>query len=157
MLETLNVSCRNAVEKDVEHLYQLIQGYAEKGIMLPRSREALLKNIDTFVVAEIDGTFVGCGALTRLGEDLVEIRSLGMTDQYKGYGIGAKLVDLLIENAKRAGISKIMALTYAVNFFVRNGFTIVDKEIFPEKVWTDCLLCPKRHACDEIAVMKKIL
>lgn len=153
----MNVSCRNAVENDVENLFQLIQGYAEKGIMLPRSREALLKNIDTFVVAEIDGTFVGCGALTRLGEDLVEIRSLGMTEQYKGYGIGGKLVSLLVDNAKRAGISKVMALTYADKFFIRNGFTVVDKEIFPEKVWTDCVLCPKRHACDEIAVMKKIL
>jgi len=50
-----------------------------------------------------------------------------------------------------------MALTYAVSFFVRNGFEVVDKEIFPEKVWTDCMNCPKRNACDEIAVMKKIL
>ena len=156
MLQTLNVSCRNAKENDVEHLYQLIQGYAEKGIMLPRSREALLKNIHTFVIAEVDNKFVGCGALTRLGEDLVEIRSLGMTDEYKGLGIGAKIVDLLIENARAQGISTIMALTYAVSFFVRNDFKIVDKEIFPEKVWADCMMCPKRDACDEIAVMKKI-
>lgn len=155
-MQTLNVICRNAQEKDVENLFLLIQGYAEKGIMLPRSREALLKHIHTFVIAEIDNEFVGCGALTRLGEDLVEIRSLGMTDGYKGHGIGGKIVDLLIENARAQGITTIMALTYAVNFFLRNGFTIVEKEIFPEKVWTDCLLCPKRHACDEIAVMKKI-
>jgi len=157
VVQTLNVICRNAEASDVENLFELIKGYAEKGIMLPRSREALLKNIHTFVIAEIDGTFVGCGALTRLGEDLVEIRSLGMTEAYKGFGIGGKIVDLLIENARQQGISKIMALTYAVNFFVRNGFVIVDKEIFPEKVWADCLQCPKRHACDEIAVMKKIL
>src|SRR5690606_2479528 len=115
------------------------------------------RNIDSFVIAEIDGQFVGCGSLTRLGEDLVEIRSLGMTESYKGYGIGGKIVDQLIVNAQNQGISKIMALTYAVSFFVRNGFHVVEKEIFPEKVWTDCAICPKRHACDEIAVMKKIL
>lgn len=156
-MQTLHVQCRNACSTDVESLYNLIQGYAEKGIMLPRSREALLRNIDSFVIAEIDGQFVGCGSLTRLGEDLVEIRSLGMTETYKGYGIGGKIVEQLIANAQEQGISKIMALTYAVSFFVRNGFEIVDKEIFPEKVWTDCAICPKRHACDEIAVMKKIL
>ncbi|GIP15344.1 acetyltransferase [Paenibacillus montaniterrae] len=156
-MQTLHVLCRNAKADDVESLYNLINGYAEKGIMLPRSREALLKNIDTFVIAEIDGKFVGCGALTRLGDDLVEIRSLGMSEGYKGYGIGGLLVERLIENAQKQGISKIMALTYAVSFFVRNGFEVVEKEIFPEKVWTDCMSCPKRHACDEIAVMKKIL
>ena len=156
-MKTLNVLCRNATNEDVESLYTLITGYAEKGIMLPRSREALLRSIDTFVVAEIDGQFVGCGALSKLGEDLVEIRSLGMSEGYKGYGIGGLIVDQLIDNAKNLKISKIMALTYAVSFFVRNGFEVVDKEIFPEKVWTDCMNCPKRNACDEIAVMKKIL
>lgn len=156
-MQTLHATCRNATPDDVESLHNLITSYAEKGIMLPRSREALLRNIDTFVVAEIDGKFVGCGALTRLGEDLVEIRSLGMSEEFKGYGIGGLIVERLIENAQRQGISKIMALTYAVSFFVRNGFEVVEKEIFPEKVWTDCVSCPKRHACDEIAVMKKIL
>lgn len=156
-MKTLHATCRNATPDDVESLHNLITGYAEKGIMLPRSREALLRNIDTFVVAEIDGKFVGCGALTRLGEDLVEIRSLGMSEEFKGYGIGGLIVERLIENAQKQGISKIMALTYAVSFFVRNGFEVVEKEIFPEKVWTDCVSCPKRHACDEIAVMKKIL
>lgn len=156
-MQTLHVLCRNATSDDVNSLYELIMSYAEKGIMLPRSKEALLRQIDTFVIAEVDGKFVGCGALTRLGDDLVEIRSLGMTEGYKGYGIGGKVVDRLIENAQAQGISKIMALTYAVSFFLKNGFHIVEKEIFPEKVWTDCVSCPKRHACDEIAVMKKIL
>lgn len=156
-MQTLHVLCRNATTDDVDSLYQLILGYAEKGIMLPRSKEALLKNIDTFVIAEVDGDFVGCGALTKLGDDLVEIRSLGMTENFKGLGIGGKIVLRLIENAQAQGISKIMALTLADSFFIKNGFTVVDKGIFPEKVWTDCLICPKRHACDEIAVMKKIL
>jgi len=155
-MQTLHVLCRNATNEDVDSLYQLINGYAEKGIMLPRSREALLRSIDTFVIAEIEGKFVGCGALTKLGDDLVEIRSLGMSEGYKGYGIGGLIVEQLISNAKNQGISKIMALTYAVSFFVKNGFEVVDKEIFPEKVWTDCMNCPKRHACDEIAVLKKL-
>lgn len=37
---------------------------------------------------------------------------------------------------------------------MKNGFTVVEKDIFPEKVWTDCIHCPKQHACDEIAVLK---
>ncbi|MCM3746434.1 N-acetyltransferase [Paenibacillus pasadenensis] len=148
--------CRQAHSGDVEKLYELIKGYAEKGIMLPRSKEVLHRQIETFVIAEIDGEVVGCGSLTRLGQDLVEVRSLGISEGYKGYGIGSKIVDQLIIQAKAQRIPKIMALTYEVRFFERNGFSVVDKEIFPEKVWTDCVNCPKQHACDEIAVLRYI-
>ncbi|MNC82040.1 acetyltransferase [compost metagenome] len=60
----------------------------------------------------------------------------------------------LVEEARNQKIPKVMALTYAVDFFLRNGFEVVQKEIFPEKVWTDCVNCKKQHACDEIAVLK---
>lgn len=152
----MEATCRKATIDDVDILHDLIEGYARQGIMLPRSREVLARQIETFVVAELGNEVVGCGSLTRLGMDLVEIRSLGITDGYKGFGIGSKLVDCLIEQAKEQRIPKIMALTYAVGFFERNGFTVVDKEIFPEKVWKDCIHCPKQHACDEIAVLKML-
>lgn len=153
-MQALQAVCRRATSEDVDTLYELIKGYAEQGVMLPRSREALARSIDTFVVAEAGGEVVGCGSLTRLGDELVEIRSLGITEGYKSLGIGSKLVDALIEQAKDLGISRVMALTYAVPFFERNGFKVVDKEIFPEKVWKDCVHCPKQFACDEIAVLK---
>jgi amino-acid N-acetyltransferase len=154
MVET--VICRRATSEDVDSLYDIIQGYAEKGIMLPRSKEMLNRVIDTFVIAEIEGNLIGCGSLCQLGVDLVEIRSLGVTDGYKGMGVGRKLVDKLVEEAREKRIPKVMALTYEVAFFQRNGFSIVDKEIFPEKVWTDCVNCKKQHCCDEIAVLKRL-
>jgi amino-acid N-acetyltransferase len=152
----MSVICRKAHAQDVESLFELIQGYAANGIMLPRSREALSRNIDTFVVAEDQDQLIGCGSLCRLGADLVEIRSLGIVDGYKGQGVGSRLVDFLIEEARQLKIPKVMALTYEAKFFEKNGFQIVNKEIFPEKVWTDCIHCPKQHCCDEIAVLKII-
>ena len=154
MMQT--AECRPASGDDIEQLYELIQRYAEKGIMLPRSKESLREQIDSFIVAEVDGKVVGCGALLRLGADLVEIRSLGIDPAYQGQGIGRKIVELLEQRARELGIPKLMALTYEVGFFERNGFTVVEKEIFPEKVWRDCIHCPKRHQCDEIAVLKKL-
>ncbi|MBD2863890.1 MULTISPECIES: N-acetyltransferase [Paenibacillus] len=152
----MTVSCRRATTDDVGSLYDIIQSYAEKGIMLPRSKEALARQIDTFVIAEYEGQFVGCGSLFRLGQDLVEIRSLGVTDGYKGQGIGRKLVTFLTDEAREQRIPKIMALTYEVAFFEKIGFTVVPKEIFPEKVWTDCVNCKKQNNCDEIAVLKRL-
>ncbi|MGG4342775.1 N-acetyltransferase [Paenibacillus lautus] len=150
----MSAVCRKAKLEDVEPLYQMIQGYAEKGIMLPRSKKVLEKQIGEFVVAESEGNVIGCGSLCQLGNDLVEIRSLGISDGYKGQGIGSMLVDSLLEEAKRRELQKVMALTYEVSFFIKNGFAVVEKEIFPEKVWTDCIHCKKQHACDEIAVLK---
>ncbi len=148
--------CRKATVDDVDFLYELIQQYAVQGIMLPRNKETLGEQLDSFVVAELDGTVVGCGALTRLGADLVEIRSLGMNPEHKGLGIGRKIVETLVEQAKEMGVPKVMALTYEVAFFEKNGFTVVPKEIFPEKVWRDCIHCKKQDCCDEIAVLKRV-
>ncbi|MEK5256292.1 MULTISPECIES: N-acetyltransferase [Paenibacillus] len=150
------VICRNAVVEDVEPLYLMIEEYAQRGIMLPRSRQALTRQIDQFVIAEIEGRFVGCGSLFKLGNDLVEIRSIGLNDEGKGKGIGSMILAKLVEEARNQKIPKVMALTYAVDFFLRNGFEVVEKEIFPEKVWTDCVNCKKQHACDEIAVLKML-
>ncbi|MNO21975.1 Amino-acid acetyltransferase [compost metagenome] len=150
------VICRNATVEDVEPLYLMIEEYAQRGIMLPRSRQALTRQIDQFVIAEMDGQFIGCGSLFRLGADLVEVRSIGLRDEGKGKGVGSMILEKLTEEARRQKIPKIMALTYAVDFFLRNGFNVVEKEIFPEKVWTDCVNCKKQHACDEIAVLKKL-
>jgi amino-acid N-acetyltransferase len=74
----------------------------------------------------------------------------------KGQGIGKHLIEFLVEEARNQNIVKVMALTYEVGFFQRNGFTIVPKEVFPEKVWKDCMHCKKRYACDEIAVLKRL-
>ncbi|WP_339257594.1 GNAT family N-acetyltransferase [Paenibacillus sp. FSL P2-0136] len=134
----------------------MIEEYARQGIMLPRSRQALTRQIDQFVIAEIGGKFVGCGSLFRLGNDLVEVRSIGLNDAGKGKGVGTMILEKLVEEARRQQIPKIMALTYAVDFFLKNGFDVVQKEIFPEKVWTDCVNCKKQHACDEIAVLKRL-
>lgn len=152
----MSVICRKATSEDVDALHDLIQGYAAQGIMLPRSHDALRRNIGNFVVAVDDGRLIGCGSLLKLGADLVEIRSLGIVDGYKGQGIGSMLVDALMAEAEAQGIPKVMALTYEVSFFLKNGFHVVEKEIFPEKVWTDCVNCPKQNNCDEIAVLKRI-
>ncbi|RCX22742.1 amino-acid N-acetyltransferase [Fontibacillus phaseoli] len=146
--------CRQAKLDDVEPLFLMIENYARQGIMLPRSRAVLERQIADFVVAEMDDKIVGCGSLCKLGEELVEIRSLGIAEGYKGRGLGSMLVEQLVDEAKKRALPKVMALTYEVSFFLKNGFAVVEKEIFPEKVWTDCVNCAKQHACDEIAVLR---
>jgi amino-acid N-acetyltransferase len=84
---------------------------------------------------------------------LVEVRSLAVDEGAQGLGIGRWLMDALIEEAERREIPTLFALTRAVGFFERCGFTVVEKDMFPEKVWADCQFCPVRHHCDETAVV----
>lgn len=150
------IEVRKANLSDVDGLFDLINYYVPDGIMLYRSKETLTTNIDTFVVAIEQGRVIGCGSLSRLGTDLIEIRSLGVYPEYKSKGIGGLIVDELEKAARKTGAPKLMALTYATNFFQRKGFTVVEKEIFPEKVWLDCSTCAKKECCDEIAVLKQL-
>lgn len=127
------VICRNAVVEDVEPLYLMIEEYAQRGIMLPRSRQALTRQIDQFVVAEIEGRFVGCGSLFKLGNDLVEIRSIGLNDEGKGKGVGSMILAKLVEEARNQKIPKVMALTYAVDFFLEMDLKSSRKRFSPKK------------------------
>jgi amino-acid N-acetyltransferase len=150
------IQVRKAVVQDLDFLFELIEKYSVDGIMLPRSKEVLLEQLPYFAVAEKDSVLIGCGSLCALSPKLVEIRSLGLSPDHKGQGVGAKLVDFLIEEATTLGFRQVMALTYESRFFERQGFVQVQKEIFPEKVWRDCIHCKKFDCCDEIAVLRTL-
>jgi amino-acid N-acetyltransferase len=67
-------------------------------------------------------------------------------------GIGRMLVAALIEEGQRMRVPHIMALTYQVDFFKKQGFEVTSKDRFPRKIWRECLECPKLEECDETAM-----
>lgn len=147
---------RKAKLSDVEKIHELVNYYAEKDLMLARSRSILYEYIRDFAVAEIDGEIVGVGALHILWIDLAEVRALAVKEDLFGHGVGRKLVDFFIEEAKDLGIPKIFTLTYQPGFFKKCGFNMVDKENMPHKVWKECINCPKFPNCDENCLEKVI-
>ncbi|HOP75663.1 MAG TPA: N-acetyltransferase [Bacillota bacterium] len=147
---------RKAKMADVEELHALINDFAEKGVMLARSRNTLYETIREFMVVEDEGKVVGAGALHIIWEDLAEIRALAIRNEYQRKGIGKKLIDELIKEAIELGIHKVFALTYQVDFFRGCGFQEVSKDEMPHKVWKECINCPKFPNCDEVAVIRRI-
>lgn len=148
---------RQATIKDLNGMVELINMYAEKGMMLPRSKLSLCETLTCFSVVEDSNCIIGVGGLHILWEDLAEIRSLVIAPEYAGKGIGKQLVVHLCERAQALEIKKVMALTYQEKFFHHCGFEVVSKESLPHKVWKDCINCSKFPACDEIAVIKEVL
>ena len=147
---------RKATVKDGEKIFNILQTFAIQGVLLPRSLNNIYENIRDFFVYEENGEIVGIGSLHVFWEDLAEIKSLAVLPQHQHKGIGKKIVEHCIEEAKQLGVKKVFALTYLPEFFQKLGFEIVDKSEFPQKVWTECIHCVKFNDCKEIPVMIRI-
>ena len=154
MSETKNqpIVLRKAMIKDVPDMARIINAYASQGQMLPRSHHKLYQEIRDFVVAVVDGQVVGCGALHVVWADLAEIRSLAVTQDWLSMGVGRKIMEALIEEARSLGLPSVFALTYRQDFFERMGFHVVPRETLPHKIWGECLDCPQFPNCNEVAM-----
>ncbi len=144
---------RKAKVKDAHEIFSLVNAQAAKGILLPRSLSSIYDHIRDFWVYEEGGEILGCAALQVVWEDLAEIRSLAVKENRRGEGIGRALVLACLKEAKDLGISRVFSLTYAKDFFLRFGFREVEKSDLPQKIWSDCVNCPKFPVCDEVAVI----
>ena len=142
--------------KDVEKIWKLVNNYADKRIMLPRSLSELYENLRDFYVVIEDGKLVGCGALHITWEDYGEILSLAVEPSRVREGIGSQLLKACEEEARTLGLNKLITLTYAPEFFEKQGFVRVKKSTLPHKIWSMCIKCPKFPECDEIPLVKKI-
>ena len=149
---------RPATIHDVPRIQAIINSHAELGKMLFKSLAQLFEDIRDFgvYVDDATGEVVGCTALTIIWGDLAEVRSLAVDDAHCGKGIGRKLVEWCVDEARRLGIRKLFALTYEDTFFRKLNFDVVDKDTLPLKVWSDCVRCPKRFGCDEIAMVREL-
>lgn len=128
--------------------------YVATGDLLPRSNYDLCRHIKEYLVAEAhDGDIVGCGSLKIYSRDLAEVAGLAVRPDWQGFGVGRAVLESLLAEARAHGLAEVLALTRKPAFFLKLGFTPVDKEHFPLKVWADCARCPRQNCCDEVAVV----
>lgn len=144
---------RKAKLSDTEEMHKLVYHYANKGLMLARSRSSLYEDIRHYSLTEKDGEILGIGALSILWVDLAEIRTLAVDERHSRRGVGRKLVEHFLQEARDLGIKKVFTLTYQTEFFSKCGFSEISKEHMPHKVWKDCLNCPKFPNCDEVLMV----
>lgn len=145
------------VLKEATEIYSLIGIFSRKNKMLPRSLNAIYENLRDFWVYKAKGQIVGCCALHLVGwKGLAEIRSLAVKKRYQDKGIGARLVEACLEEARTLGVREVFALTFVPEFFKKIGFRIIDKNKLPHKIWSECVNCVYFPDCKEVALIKKI-
>jgi amino-acid N-acetyltransferase len=147
---------RKAKISDLKQVHKLVNEYAKNEEMIPRSLSELYENMRDFIVCEYNENIRGVCALHIMWEDLAEIRSLAVDRAYQNMGIGRNLVKQCLKDAKNLGLQKVFALTYHPEFFKKLGFLNIDKSSLPQKIWGDCLRCPRFPECDEYAVIIEI-
>ena len=151
---------RTARMGDIKKIYKLLQYFADKDLLLGRSLSSLYDQLRDFSVyvepdAENPGQekLVGVCALHICWENLAEIRSLAVIDEYQSKGVGRQLVNKALAEADSYGITRVFTLTYQPNFFKKLGFKDIDKSELPHKVWSDCINCSKFPDCNEEALV----
>ncbi len=147
---------RKAKVTDIKKIQKLINYHAKRDRMLPRSLNELYENIRDFFVYADGAKVHGCCALHIDWEDLSEIKSLAVAPDKSGKGIGGKLIEQCIKEAKELKIKKVFALTYVPDFFRRFGFRVISKNKLPHKIWSECIKCVYFPKCKEIAVMREL-
>ena len=149
---TTKIAIRPARMSDVREIHSLLQQFANKGLLLGRSISSLYDQLRDFVVFDDNG-IQGVCSLHICWENLAEIRSLAVTEQYQGKGIGRHLVHACLNEAQHLEIGKVFTLTYQAAFFKKLDFIDIEKNDLPHKIWSDCLQCPKFPDCDEEALI----
>jgi amino-acid N-acetyltransferase len=148
------VKIRKARISDVRDVHRLLNGFAEKKELLPRSISELYENLQQFYVADDGGRLAGCCSLAVQWDNLAEVKALAVSEEYQGRGLGAKLLQACLKEATDLGITRVFALTMKDGFFKKYGFKRVIKNFLPHKVWTECVRCPYfPDTCVEIAMV----
>jgi len=142
---------------DVALMQELVKAEVEKGIILLRTSDEMATTIRSYTAVEIDGKLAGFCALHIHSTNLAEIRSLVVSDGFRGLGLGKKLVRQCLEEGKFLEVKEVLSLTYQKDFFEAIGFHVISKESIPEhKIWADCIRCKHFPVCDEVALLYKL-
>ena len=130
---------RPARTSDVRDIRSLVAPLAERRVLLNKEAVAYYESVGDFVVAEVDGAVVGCGALHVLWEDLGEIRTLAVDASVLGHGVGSAILRRLTERATALGLSRLFCLTFETDFFERHGFEAIEGQAVDPEVYAELL------------------
>ena len=130
---------RPAKTSDIKTIREIVDAYSTNGRLLKKETVTLYEQTQEFVVAEQDGKVIGCGALHVLWEDLAEVRTVAVLENFRGAGIGHKILEELITRANNVGVKKIFCLTFETKFFGAHGFKEIESSPVEPDVYAELL------------------
>ena len=136
-------SVRPARTGDVRGIQALLEPWVQRRVLLGKDLVVLFESVQQFTVAEdADGKLIGCGALHVMWDDLGEIRTLIVADEWLHHGVGRAIVDRLEENARALGLRRLFCLTFEVEFFSARGFEVIGEQVVDPDVYSQLIRSP---------------
>jgi len=133
---------RPATAADVRRIHELLEPFVQRRILLGKDLVVLYGSVQQFVVAEADGQVIGCGALHVMWEDLGEVRTLLVHEDWLHHGVGRRIVEVLEGNARALGVTRLFCLTFEVDFFRRRGFEPIGEQVVDPDVYSQLVRSP---------------
>ncbi|CAN5346645.1 amino-acid N-acetyltransferase [soil metagenome] len=139
----MEFSVRPARTSDVPGIQRLVEPLVNRRILLGKDLVVFYEAVQEFRVAETtDGELIGCGALHVMWQDLAEVRTLAVTEQWLGKGVGHALLTRIESDARALGLSRLFCLTFETEFFGRHGFEPIEESIVAPDVFVQLTLSP---------------
>ena len=150
------IAIRTASVREADAIHELIDEHLTEGHLLPRVLGEILVHAHRFVVAVQDDEVLACAELAPLSHTVAEVRSMVVTREARGGGVGRRIVNELVRRATTAGFEKLCAFTHSPGYFVHLGFSIVPHVWLPEKIVTNCHACSQFRRCGQYAVVRSL-
>jgi DNA-binding MarR family transcriptional regulator/predicted N-acetyltransferase YhbS len=97
-----------------------------------KDMKLLVPPAGVFVVALSDGEPVACGGLQSIGAGVAELKRMWVHDDWRGAGLGSRLLRHLEDQARASGHGAVRldtnaALTEAIGMYQRAGYQAIDR------------------------------
>jgi amino-acid N-acetyltransferase len=128
---------RPARTSDVVAIEALVAPLVQRRILLGKERVVFYEAVQEFRVVEDDaGNLIGCGALHVMWEDLGEVRTLAVADEWLHRGVGHAILTHIEDAARDLGLTRLFCLTFETSFFSRHGFDVIGEDIVAPDVYS---------------------
>ncbi len=139
----MSFQVRPARTSDVRPIWEMLEPFVQRRILLGKDIVVLYESVQQFIVAEDEqGRIIGCGALHVIWEDLGEIRTLIVLDEWLHHGVGRGIVEALEVSARTLGLTRLFCLTFEVDFFTRRGFSPIGEQVVDPDVYSQLIRSP---------------
>ena len=122
----MSVIVRPARATDVKAVRLIIDQYALQRRLLSKDTVKLYEDVQEFFVAESDGEVIGCGAPHVLWEDLGEVRTVAVNQEYRRKRVGNQILEAITNRAISLGLKRLFCLTFETEFFAQHGFKVIE-------------------------------
>jgi amino-acid N-acetyltransferase len=137
----VSFTVRPARTADVVAIQALVEPLVQRRILLGKERVVFYEAVQEFRVAidDTSGQLIGCGALHVLWEDLGEVRTLAVADDWLHTGVGHAILADIETAAVVLGLTRLFCLTFETSFFGRHGFEAIGEDVVAPEVYSQLI------------------